>query len=120
MPAAWRALPQIPPDIIVIVKEAKHPVFTRKDDDLHTKMEITLRESLLGFTKTITQLDGHKILVTREGTTRPGQVIAVADEGMPKFNFPSEAGNLYIKVSVKYPEAITQHDIDLLKQVQFQ
>lgn len=109
----------IPPDIIVVVKEAKHPTFERKDDDLHTAIKITLKESLLGFTKQITQLDGHAIIVTREGTTRPGQIISVVGEGMPKYNFPAEAGNLYVKVSIVYPTSISQHDIDLLKQTKF-
>lgn len=53
--------------MIVTVQEVPHAVFERKGNDLKVKIEIDLRESLLGFTKTITHLDGHIVTIDRTG-----------------------------------------------------
>jgi DnaJ-class molecular chaperone len=48
-----------PGDVVFKVKINKHATFTRKGNDLHTTVDLTLKESLLGYTKQITHLDGH-------------------------------------------------------------
>lgn len=47
--------------VIVTVQELTHPIFERKGNDLKMKIEINLEEALLGFTRTITHLDGHTL-----------------------------------------------------------
>lgn len=57
-------------DIIFEIRELSHPVFIRKNNmDLYASLEITLEEALLGFTKSITHLDGHKINIKKTGVT---------------------------------------------------
>jgi len=63
-----------------------HLVFERKEKDLKIKLEISLEEALLGFKRTITHLDGHKVEVNRENqVTKPGLMIRIKKEGMPVF-----------------------------------
>ena len=42
-----------PGDVIVTVKQKPHPRFVRKGDNLHLDLPITLKQALLGFTKTL-------------------------------------------------------------------
>ena len=46
-------------DLILIVQEKQHEVFTRKGADLFMKKDITLLEALTGLEFTLTHLDGY-------------------------------------------------------------
>ena len=47
-------------DVILNLRQAPHPTFTRKGDGLHTKLAITLKEALTGFRKEIEHLGGTR------------------------------------------------------------
>ena len=98
---------QIPGDVVFKLKLQKHKVFTRRGNDLTIKDKLTLRQALLGFEKKIKHLDGHEVLIRREGVTMPGAVMKVADEGMPKKDDSSSYGDLYIEFSVQFPDTLT-------------
>ncbi|KAJ8564013.1 hypothetical protein ON010_g7334 [Phytophthora cinnamomi] len=89
------------------VLTAPHPVFTREGDHLFMDMDISLRESLVGFTKTFTHLDGRRVEVVRDEITPPRFVTVLKDEGMPKQHSPSERGQLHIKFHVQFPETLS-------------
>jgi len=73
-------------NIVATIQEMPHLVFERKEKDLKIKLEISLEEALLGFKRTITHLDGHKVEVNRENqVTKPGLMIRIKKEGMPVF-----------------------------------
>jgi DnaJ-class molecular chaperone len=98
---------QIPGDVVFKLKLQKHKVFNRRGNDLMIKDKISLRQSLLGFEKTIKHLDGHEVKIRREGVTMPGAVMKVAGEGMPKKDDSSSYGDLYIEFSVQFPDTLT-------------
>jgi DnaJ family protein B protein 4 len=56
--------------VVFVVEEKKHGRFERVDDDLVTRMNLTLSQALLGpegggsITKEVEQLDGRRIQVT--------------------------------------------------------
>lgn len=86
----------------------KHKRFERRGNDLHMKTTITLREALLGFTKTVRHMDGHTLEITTSGVTQHLQVIKVKGEGMPLRDDPQSFGNLYVKVDVVFPKKISE------------
>ena len=45
------------------MKQKPHPTFKRVGNNLYVDMQLTLQESLLGFEKSITHLDGRKVTV---------------------------------------------------------
>merc|ERR1719203_771379 len=49
----------LPGSVIMNLKQAKHRKSERRGDDLHMKMQVNLREALLGWSQTIRHLDGH-------------------------------------------------------------
>lgn len=66
-----------------------HAFFTRNGNDLHCKVDITLKEALLGFKKKVKHLDNHFVRIDREGITKPGEVQVIKGEGMPHHEFSS-------------------------------
>lgn len=103
-----------PGDINFIVQEKDHELFKRKGADLLVMKEVSLNQSLCGFTYKFKHLDGRVLVVK----SRPGEVIkpemntkealpfvkVLADEGMPSKGNPFVKGNLYILFRVKFPE----------------
>eukprot|EP00760_Papus_ankaliazontas_P032085 PhM_4_TR5617/c0_g1_i1/m.27640 len=108
---------QIPGDVIFSVKTAPHHLFTRKGNDLHYTLKISLLEALVGFSKVISHLDGHSVVVSRDAVTPYGTVIPLAGEGMPIHNVPSEKGTLHVRVEVTFPRRIPSQHTDELRAV---
>lgn len=48
-----------PGDVIVTLRQQKHPYFVRAKNDLKTNVNISLKEAILGFERKIKQLDGR-------------------------------------------------------------
>jgi len=103
-------------DIIFIIVETPHPVFTRKGDNLHTVLEITLKEALLGFKKFIKHLDGHRVEVNRETVTQPGDIEKFVGEGMPQHEYSSFRGDLFVEYKVLLPKQSTPEQEQLWEE----
>ena len=88
---------------------------TRKGDDLHAEITISLREALLGFQRVLRHLDGHPVTVEATGVTKPHDVIKVKKEGMPIRNKDADSddgverryGAMHVKVIVKFPSTLS-------------
>ena len=65
-----------------------------------------LMAALLGFETAFKHLDGHSVHVKRSGVTKPGQVLRIKGEGMPKHGTPSEFGDLLITFTVDFPKSV--------------
>jgi len=88
--------------------------FRRKDNDLHWREVLSLREALFGdWTRNLTPLDGHIVRLGRkEGeTVQPGHIDTIAGEGMPVWHedgdsvyHKTEFGNLYVEYDVILPD----------------
>ena len=47
-------------DITFVLKQQTHPVFKRVANNLYMNVDISLKEALLGFSRTVTHMDGHE------------------------------------------------------------
>lgn len=108
---------QIPGDVVVTLRQKPHPKFTRKHNDLHMDMVITLKEALLGFSKSFDHFDGHRVVVANSRITKPGEVKRIKDEGMPVKDVPSEHGDLFVKFQFKMPTDLTADQRALVAQL---
>jgi len=95
-------------DVIFVVDERPHPVFTRLGADLKATLKVSLEEALCGFSRVILKtLDGrglsysHK--VEEKGIIRPKDIFKVAGEGMPLGKKSEEKGDLYLDVEIEFP-----------------
>ncbi|KAG8379098.1 hypothetical protein BUALT_Bualt07G0052800 [Buddleja alternifolia] len=98
----------IPADLIFVVDEKPHPIYTRDGNDLVIKQEITLLESLTGKTFELTTLDGRNITIPLTEIVKPGHECAVPNEGMPVSKDPRKKGTLRIQIDVRYPKKLTE------------
>jgi len=95
-----------PGDVIFILREAEHDVFTRKGNELLMKMKISLSEALTGFSRKVKTLDNREIAITLTpgGYVQHEGVKVAAGEGMPIYRNPFEKGNLIVQFEVEYPK----------------
>ena len=83
-----------------------HEAFERSGNDLLAKVQITLSEALLGFSRIlIKHLDGRGLKVNSPPNKiiKTGDTIVLKGEGMPHLRRPGEKGDLYIIFSVEFP-----------------
>ncbi|MFS7971949.1 putative DnaJ domain, Chaperone J-domain superfamily [Helianthus anomalus] len=104
-------------DLVFIVDEKPHDIFTREGNDLLVNQEISLLEALTGKTVELTTLDGRHLVVPVTEMVNPGYELTVANEGMPISKDPRRKGNLRIKFDVRYPSRLTAEQKSDLKRV---
>ncbi|KAF3635428.1 hypothetical protein CQW23_04493 [Capsicum baccatum] len=96
-----------PADLMFIIDEKPHSVFTRDGNDLVTNQRISLAEALAGYTVHLTTLDGRKLTIPINNVIHPNYEEVVPREGMPIPKDPSKRGNLRIKFNIKFPARLT-------------
>lgn len=97
----------IPADIVFIIDEKPHPVFTRDGNDLVVTKKISLVEALIGYAVHLTTLDGRSLTIPINSVIHPSYEEIVPGEGMPIPKGPSRKGNLRIKFDIKFPTRLT-------------
>jgi DnaJ-related protein SCJ1 len=63
-------------------------------------------QSLVGFEKNITHLDGRTITIQRKEVTRPGLIEKISGEGMPVYQQSSSTGDMFIEFNIEFPDEI--------------
>jgi DnaJ homolog subfamily A member 2 len=108
-----------PGDVVVEIVIESNKKFLRKGADLVYSIDISLIESLTGFSSIITHLDGRKILVR----SRPGEILTpgvlktIRDAGMPFFEANHRFGNLYLAFNIIFPDKLNKDQLELIKKV---
>ncbi|CAD5164712.1 unnamed protein product [Musa acuminata subsp. malaccensis] len=97
----------IPADIVFIIDEKPHDVFTREGNDLIVTQKISLVEALTGYTVHLTTLDSRSLTIPINSVIHPGYEEVVSREGMPIPKDPSRKGNLRIKFDIRFPSRLT-------------
>jgi DnaJ-related protein SCJ1 len=69
-------------------------------------------EAILGFRKVIKHLDGHEVVIEREGITQPGYIEIMEGEGMPILG-SEEKGKLYVTLKVNIPNFSEEELLEL-------
>ena len=89
-------------DIILQLKQAPHSVFKRVQNNLYMNVDISLQQSLFGYSGSFTHLDGHKfeIASTFGKVIQPFSWIIVQGEGMPVKHRDGRFGDLHAKMMV--------------------
>jgi len=100
----------IPGDVHITLQGEKHAVFSRDGTHLSMQLHISLKQALLGFSRTIRHLDGHLVEIRHDTISRPQQVLVLPAEGMPVHGVPSEFGELRVTLLVDMPAALTAEE----------
>lgn len=107
--------PQGRQTIQFVVEEKKHPQFTRVDNDLKTVVNLTFKESLLGFKKELKLLDGKSIHIDRASPISPAYTSNYPGLGMPISKQPGHKGNLEVTFKVNYPSSLTAKQKEVIQ-----
>ena len=93
-----------PSDLIIIVKELKHASYTRKENDLLIKKQITLDEALFGHQFYFYHPDGRTLSIQLNGDITPNNNMrALSGGGMPIKDDPFMYGKLFIYFEIVFP-----------------
>ena len=98
-----------PGDIIFYLSTSPHPRFTRNRTQLNTTVNLTFKESLVGYQKDIIHLDGHVVRIEHDGPTQPGSTRRIKGEGMPDAIDWTVYGDLIVTFEVEIPRTLSQN-----------
>ncbi|KIK99958.1 hypothetical protein PAXRUDRAFT_822134 [Paxillus rubicundulus Ve08.2h10] len=109
-------------DLVFVVEEKPHSVFTRDEDNLICHLNIPLVEALTSSDskKAVELLDGRKLQVPLPfGIVQPGRETRISGEGMPirKPGSLKEKGDLIIRWDVRFPDRLTPSQKEGLQRV---
>eukprot|EP00300_Choanocystis_sp_HF-7_P021797 c20898_g1_i1.p1 GENE.c20898_g1_i1~~c20898_g1_i1.p1 ORF type:complete len:357 (-),score=84.13 c20898_g1_i1:68-1138(-) len=102
-------------NLVLQVREQPHARFTRDGDSLRTTLTVSLEESLVGFTRTIKQLDGRDVVLKKDTVTYCDEVVPVRGEGMPQKGGRG-AGNMYVTIKIDFPRSLSENQKTLISQ----
>ncbi|CDR96116.1 DnaJ domain containing protein, putative [Babesia bigemina] len=100
--------------VVFVIEEKPHQIYRREGNDLHRTMDITLKEALLGFDKTI-DLFGESIEVAESGVTPHNHVIKIDQKGMPS-DERGGFGDMYVSIRVIFPRRLSAEQIALIER----
>ncbi|XP_041358594.1 dnaJ homolog subfamily B member 4-like [Gigantopelta aegis] len=96
-------------DIVFVIQDKPHPLFTREGSDLKFKAKISLRDALCGSsTVLIPTIDGRKVPLPLTDIIKPESTKRIQGEGLPLPKQPSKRGILIVQFAVTFPDALSQ------------
>ena len=87
-------------DTYLEIEVEPHPLFTRKDRDIHIEVPVTLVEAVLGATITVPTIHGAVALKVPRGSNS-GATLRLRGKGLPG---TPNAGDQYVKLKVTLPD----------------
>jgi molecular chaperone DnaJ len=102
-------------DLYVFIKVEEHPVFERRENDLHCNIPISITQAVLGTEIQVPSLDGPVPLKIPEGT-QSGAAFRLRGKGVPEVNGRGR-GDLYIHIQVKIPSKLSREQKNLFEQL---
>jgi molecular chaperone DnaJ len=92
-----------PGDLYVTVHVTPHPIFSRKDENIHLSLPVTFAEAALGADIKVPTLEGDEVTVRIAPGTPSGRTLRVKGRGVKK---GSTAGDLMITIDVRVPQRV--------------
>jgi len=103
-------------DLYVKVKIAPQPQIERRGHDLYVDLPVDLYTAVLGG-KVNAKFLGNEIAFPLAKETENGKVLRLKGKGMPKYETPTEHGDLYVKLLVTAPKGLTEKEVELFQQL---
>ncbi len=103
-------------DLYVFLKVKSHPKLRRDGLTIHTEINVSYLQAILGDTIQVETVDGLTSLEIPIGT-QPNSVLTLENKGIPKLGNPVARGNQSILVNVSLPKKISDEERLLLEQL---
>lgn len=104
-------------DLKFVIRTLPDKTFERRGNDLMLNYTISLVDALVGFSKQIEHLDGHKVTLSSDKVTKPGDYHFVPNEGMPIYGQEPRHGNLFVQYTVAFPALLTEQQKATVKEL---
>ena len=102
-------------DLLVIIEEERHPLFTRNGEDVILDILIGFPEAAMGTEIEIPTLEGRARLKIDAGT-QSGKILRMRGKGIPHLN-SGNRGDQLIRVNVFIPTHLSKEEKELLKNL---
>ncbi|XP_008425786.1 dnaJ homolog subfamily B member 13 [Poecilia reticulata] len=106
----------IPSDIVFIVREKPHHLFTRQLSDLIYKARISLEMALTGFSVDVETLDDKLLTIPINDIVHQSYKKVLSGEGMPLPQDPTQRGSLILTFDIEFPEKLSADSKQMIKQ----
>ncbi len=104
-----------PGDLYVVIKVKEHPIFERKNDELHCTVPINLAQAALGTEINLLTFDGLETVKIPEGA-QSGAYVRLKNLGMPRLQGGGR-GDLFVHIDVRVPSKLTREQRRLFEQL---
>lgn len=102
-------------DIIVVIEEEPHSVFTRSADDVILDLLVSFPEAALGGEIDVPTLNGRARLKIDSGT-QSGRILRMREKGIPHLNSFGR-GDQLVRVNVWVPSSLGARERQILKEL---
>ena len=103
-----------PGDVILVIREVPSPDCRRSGDDLTCDIQISLAESLIGFSREMAHPSGTPVTISSNVCVRNNDSVTLEGAGMPSDN--KKVGSLIVRCIVA-PYTFSDQQKELLKKV---
>lgn len=103
-------------DLLVVIKEEKHPEFERQGKDIIYHLMLDYPTAALGGKVEIPTLDGFARIKIDAGT-QPGRTYALRGKGLPSISSPG-IGSLIVRVTIYVPEKLGRDAKEKIKALE--
>jgi molecular chaperone DnaJ len=104
-----------PGDLYVVLKVKEHPIFERRDNDLHCTLPVNIAQAVLGAEINIETFDGPQTIKIPEGT-QSGARFRLRNLGVPEVNGRGR-GDMYVHIDVQVPKKLSKDQRRLFEQL---
>ncbi|MFT5143251.1 MAG: curved DNA-binding protein [Rhodothermales bacterium] len=87
--------------------------FKREGKDLHTKVEVTVFEAILGASRSVTTPYGRKLKLTIPKGTQPGEKLRLREQGVETGD---DIGDLFVEIVVTVPKGLTRFEEEEIRK----
>lgn len=103
-------------DLLVHIRIAPHPRYTREGINLHCRHHVDLITAVLGGKTRVHTLHGDKMATLQPGTQN-GASLRMRGLGMPDYDHPDTSGDLYLDIQVDIPRQLSPEERDLFNKL---
>ncbi len=104
-------------DLLISIELTPTEGFELKGKDIYAEVSLDLYTAVLGGKTNIRLLSGAVISINISAGTDSGKVFRIKGKGMPEYNKPEVAGDLYVKMVVHIPTHLTPQEKELFMQL---
>lgn len=105
----------IPGNLIVVLDEKEHDIFTRRGDDIICQVPVSFTLAALGGDLEVPTLDGNQQLSIPAGT-QSGRIFKLRGKGIPRLNSYG-VGDELVQLTVWTPTRLSSSDKELLEKL---